>query len=122
MRSCWKRANECWLGEYFEAQLDLDDSWTDLSQEALNSDPVVMDVSLEEASKSATPSHGSVQSESATPSHGPVQSGSDSTDSSLLIRTGGTRIVVFEDEDDNNETEFNVLGSLLLQSQDTMVL
>ena len=84
--------------EYFEAQLDSDDSWTDSSQERLNSDPVAMDVSIE-------------ASDSATPSHGSVQSGSDSTDSSLLIRTGGTRIVVFEDEDNNNEPEFNVLGS-----------
>ena len=62
-------------------------------------DPVAMDVSLEEASESAIPSYGS------------VQSGSDSTDSRLLIRTGGTRIVVFEDEDNNNEPKFNVLGS-----------
>ena len=81
------------------AQLDSDDSWTDSLQEALNSDPVAMDVSLEEASESATPSHGS------------VQSGSDSTDLSLLIRTGGTRIVVFKDKDNNHEPEFNVLGS-----------
>ena len=85
--------------EYFEAQLDSsNDSWTDSSQEGLNSDPVAMDVSIE-------------ASDLATPSHGSVQSGSDSTDSSLLIRTGGTRIVVFKDEDNNNEPKFNVLGS-----------
>ena len=72
------------------AQLDLDDSWTDSSQEALNLDPVAMDVSIE-------------ASDLATPSHGSVQSGSDLTDLSLLIRTGGTQIVVFEDKDNNNE-------------------
>ena len=72
--------------EYFKAQLDSDDSWTDLSQEALNLDPVAMDVSLEEASKSAASSHRSVQSRS------------DLTDSSLLIQTGGTRSAVFEDK------------------------
>ncbi len=43
--------------------------------------------------------------------HGSDQSRSDSTDSSLLIRTGGTRITVYEDEDNNNEPEFNIKGS-----------
>ena len=40
--------------EYFEAQLDSDDSWTDLSQEGLNSDPVAMDVSIEAKNQNFT--------------------------------------------------------------------
>ena len=90
--------------EYFQAQPDSDDSWTDSSAESpieefLDPDPEPMDISLDQATESGRSSHGSGQSQS------------DSTESSLPIWTGGTRIEVYEDEDDNNEPSFCVHGS-----------
>ena len=83
--------------KYFEAELDSDDSWTDSSVgssigNAQDTDPIAMDISLDQVSAIGGSNH-------------------ESDESSLRITTGGTRIEVYEDKDNNNEPEFSILGS-----------
>ena len=85
--------------EYFQVQLDSDDSCTDSASQSQDFDPMNVSFELQQSDGSARSGHGSDQSRS------------DSTDSSILIRTGGTRISVYEDEDNDNEPKFTMYGS-----------